>query len=293
MIPFLDFSGEASSKTGGTGHALHFAHANGYPTGAYAPLLADLASHSHGGQKASVRAVLQRPLWPGADPAALTSWEPLVADLIRFWEEHAEQPAFGVGHSLGAVLTLAAAVRRPDLLRAVILIDPILFSPALQVAMDTARRLGWARRLHPLVGPALHRRRVFESQQAAFARYREKDIFSGLDDARLRACVEAMTQPRSDGAVGPGVELVYSPEWEAAVYATGPFNVWPLISRLNLPLLVVQGQRSHACSPANMRRLERRHPCAVYKVVPGAGHMLPLEKPDEVADILRKYMERV
>ena len=59
MIPFDDF--------GGAGPLLHFAHANGYPPRAYAPLLESLLSTHH------ILAAHARPLWPGSQPESFQS----------------------------------------------------------------------------------------------------------------------------------------------------------------------------------------------------------------------------
>src|SRR5690349_11519237 len=48
-------------------------------------------------------------------------------DAIAFIESVLGQPAFGVGHSLGGVVTAEVIARRPDLVGAALLEDPPLF----------------------------------------------------------------------------------------------------------------------------------------------------------------------
>ena len=67
----------------------------------------------------------------------------------------------GVGHSLGGVLTLYAAIRRPDLFRALVFIDPVFLPPAV-LAQVAARNAGEAIYDMQLVQSA--RRRRDESQ---------------------------------------------------------------------------------------------------------------------------------
>lgn len=268
---------------GGDGPALHFAHANGYPPEAYAPLLAALTPRYH------VRAGRSRPLRPGANPAGLRTWQPLVDDLLADLEAQGARGWVGVGHSLGAMLTTSVALRRPEMFRALVLIEPVFFSWRLLTAWNLFRRLGLARYVHPLIPGALRRRRVFASAEEMFERYRRAPIFSRIDEAGLRAYVRALARPRADG---PGVELAYAPEWEVAIYATGPLNLWPQLPRLKLPVLIVRGQETDTLRPAAVRRLRRTLPHAVVRDVPHTGHLVPLEAPGVVAGLILEFLEQ-
>jgi pimeloyl-ACP methyl ester carboxylesterase len=108
---------------GGTGPIVHLAHANGFPPGTYRPLAEILTGQPVDGSGRSyhVIALPSRPLWPGSLPDSAPSWHPLADDLIRGLDDLGLSGIVGVGHSLGGVLTLWAAVRRPDLFRAVVL----------------------------------------------------------------------------------------------------------------------------------------------------------------------------
>ena len=140
MIPSIDF--------GGAGPMLFFAHANGYPPEAYRPLLTALTSDQH------VSAILFQPLWPGSQPNGLRDWQPLVEEVIQWADEQAETDVIGVGHSMGAIAILAAALRRPELFRALIVLDPVLFHQRLLFLWNLFKNLGLADRVHPLIpGP--------------------------------------------------------------------------------------------------------------------------------------------
>lgn len=266
---------------GDDGPALHFAHANGYPPEAYAPLLATLTPRWR------VRAQRARPLWPGSSPAGLHSWQPLVDDLQAELEALGARDWVGVGHSLGAITTASVALRRPELFRALVLIEPVFFSGPLLAAWNLFRRLGLAHAVHPLIPGALRRRRVFASADEMFARYRRAPIFSRIDDAGLRAYVDALARP----AEGGGVELAYAPEWEVAIYESGPLNLWPQIARLTLPVLIVRGQETDTLRPAAMRQLRRKLPHAVVVEVPHTGHLVPLEAPGVVGAAIREFLD--
>lgn len=273
MLSSLDF--------GGTGPNLHFANANGYPPGAYRRLLATLTPRCH------VQAMLPRPLWEGSRPESIRSWAPLVDDLVQYLDERGARGWIGAGHSLGAVTTMAAALHRPDAFRALVLIDPVFVRPPVLWVFLLARKLGLAGRVHPLAPGARRRKRTFETEDAMFARYRQAAVFRGLDDAALRDYVSAALRPDGNGAL----TLAYSPEWEARIYETGPFDLYSQLHRLKPPVLAIRGAQTDAFSPAGVRALRRALPGAQVVEVPGAGHLVPLEKPEEVGRIITAFLE--
>lgn len=273
MIPFVDF--------GGSGPSLFFAHANGYPPEAYRPLLTELASNYH------VRAIQFRPLWPDSQPNGLRDWHPFVDDVIQWVEASGEQGVLGVGHSLGAVATLAAALCRPELFRAVVLLDPVLFRQRLLFFWRLFQKLGLAHQVHPLISGAKRRRRVFADKDEMFTRYRRAPVFARLSDDALRVYVDALARPRADGQI----ELTYSPEWEVEVYASGPLNVWGQLAGLRPPLLVIRGEHSDTFHPPAMRQVWARLPKAKIITVPNTGHLVPMEQPEEVARLIREFLQ--
>jgi len=262
---------------------LYFAHANGYPPAAYAPFLNTLTPHYQ------VEALLFRPLWPNADPKEVRDWNLLAEDQKRFIQERGAQPIIAVGHSLGAITTLALALRQPELFRAIVLIDPVLFRRRLLWAWRVVRTLGLGRRFHPLIPTALRRRRVFTDQAEMYERYRRAPVFSRLSDENLRLYVAAMAKPRPDGQV----ELAYSPEWEVTIYETGPLNLWKQLPQLRVPLLVVWGEDSDTFLPVVARRVQKLLPQASVQGVPGVGHLVPLEKPQETGEKIVEFLKRI
>jgi pimeloyl-ACP methyl ester carboxylesterase len=271
-IPFVEF--------GGTGPLLHLAHANGYPPRAYAPLVERLTPHYH------VLAALARPLRPGSQPNDFRDWSPLTADLIRFLDEQQARGVIGVGHSMGGVATLDAALQRPELFRALVLIDPVIHRLRFLWLWEAVKALGLGDRVHPHILGALRRRRIFASADEMFSRYRRAPIFSRMDDRGLRAYVDALARPRADGKV----ELIYPPEWEVAIYRHGPLNLWERMPQLKLPLLVVYGAESDAFRDSARRKMQRLIPQAQFHKVEDAGHLVPLEKPGEVAQAILDFV---
>jgi len=282
-IPFIDF--------GGSGQSLHFAHANGYPPECYLPLLAGLSAHYGSSLRYHyhVFAMHQRPLWPDIGPDSINDWHPLTDDLFRFLDEQSPCPLIGVGHSLGGIVTLRAALRQPERFHALVLIDPVLFPPAVIAAMRLIRALGLSYRLYPLVPGALRRRRVFASREVLRKGYRRKSIFRHMSDASLEVYIEGLTRPRSDGQY----ELVYSPEWEARIYVTSiwhDMDLWRGLPGLKVPLLIIRGAETNTFWESTARLVKRKSPSAQVATLEKATHLVPLERPTEVSDLIHKFI---
>jgi pimeloyl-ACP methyl ester carboxylesterase len=265
---------------GGDGPLLHLAYANGFPPGTYSPLANLLTGRYH------VVSAWTRLLWPGGRLESAPTWHSLADDLIEGLASLSAEGIVGVGHSLGGVLTLWAAVRRPDLFRAAILVDPVLLPPLWLWWVRLLRCLGLEQRL-PLVQAALHRHRTWPSRRACFDHYREKAPFARWSDEALWAYVEAGTRPRPDGQV----ELVYRPEWEARIFATVPTGVWRDVRRLAVPALVVRGELSQTFRPEAQARMARLLPRARFVTIPGAGHLVPMERPAETGAAILRFLE--
>jgi len=262
---------------GGSGAALAFAHANGYPPGVYRAFLEALTSSCR------VSAFRQRPLWSRHPAPLRANWHLLADDLCRALRARREGPVWMVGHSLGGVVSLLAVLRDPGLFRGLILLDPVFLPTRQALPLNLVPRS----RLHklPLVRKTLGRPERFASREEAFAFHRGKRAFARFADEALWDYVQEGTRPG-----GEGVELLYSPAWEAAVYASVPL-IWPRLLRLRLPTLGLRGEHSDILSEAALRRWQRLQPGAELHTCAG-GHLLPLEEPRATAEYVLDFLAR-
>jgi pimeloyl-ACP methyl ester carboxylesterase len=267
---------------GGTGAPLHFLHANGYPPECYMPLLELLKTEYH------VFGMLLRPLWGDAKPGDLQSWHPLSDDLLRFLDEYGTDPVIGVGHSIGAIVTLRAALREPGRFKALILIDPVLFVPPRLIQWRIFRAIGLGERVNPLIAGAKKRRRTFADRETVFDRYRNRPIFRYMNDEHLRKYIEGITR-KTNGEF----ELVYSPEWEAQIYRTSlqDFDLWRDLPSLDVPTLFIRGAESDTFLENASRLVKQKQPRARVEVLPKSTHLLPLERPKEVFDMMQSLLK--
>ncbi len=68
--------------------------------------------------------------------------------------------------------------------------------------------------------------------------------------------------------------------------------LWDSIGRLSMPVLIVTGALDQKFTTLGLRMAEAIGPNASRAVVPGAGHAPHLQRPDEVADLVRAHQRR-
>lgn len=266
---------------GGRGPVIHFAHANAYPPGAYRALLTTLTSRYH------VLASHHRPLWPGSRPQEVQGWEDIARDLIRFLDQQSLSGIIGVGHSLGAVATTMAALKRPALFRALVLIEPVFLPQMVLDLLAAGAALDGPYEM-PLVQIAQNRRNWWPGRQEVFAHFRPKQVFGRLSDQVLWDYVRYGTVDD-----GEGVRLTYTPEWEARIYALPPTGVWKLIPGIRQPTLAMRGRESDILTHASWSHWQELQPQATFVEFEAAGHLLPMERPDEVAARIMAFLEQL
>jgi pimeloyl-ACP methyl ester carboxylesterase len=267
---------------GGFGLPLHFLHANGYPFFCYEPFLNLLQTEY------SVFGMSLRPLWEDAKPEDIDDWHIFSEDLLHFLSNYNAGPVIGVGHSIGAVVTLRAAMRDPSKFRALILLDPVLFVPSRLVLWKFVRAIGLGNKVHPKIAGALKRRRTFDDLDLVFRGYRNRAVFRYMSDESLRAYITGMTGPSQNG----GFELLYSPEWESRIYLTGlrDFDIWRDLPKLKVPTLFLRGAETDTFLENAAKLVKRKQPKARIETLGKSTHLLPLERPSEVFDIMQSFL---
>lgn len=276
-IPYFDL--------GGDGKPLHFLHANGYPPECYQPLFNYLQNDFH------VIGMKLRPLWDGVEKEGLQDWHPYSDDLLRFLSNHQVDPVIGVGHSIGGIVTLRAAMREPKKFKALILLDPVLFVPATMNAWNFARSIGVGEKVHPLIQTAKRRRREFKDLEILFHSYRTKPVFRYMSDESLKQYIEGITKIKKQG----GYELVYTPEWETHIYMTGmrDYDLWRGIASFDIPTLIIRGDETDTFLSNAEKLIKKKNPKIQVHTLKKATHILPLEHPQEVAERIKSFLTTI
>ena len=263
---------------GGNGPPLHFAHSNGFPPATFRKLIEVLRTRHH------VVSMEARPLWPGSDPQEIDDWSQLADDLRVEVDRRGLRGVIGVGHSLGAVTTLLAAVDDPSMFRAVVAVDPVLLAGWATLLWGTVKAVGLGDQL-PLVRGARTRTARFPDKGESLHPYRRRRLFRHWLPEVFDDYWDAALVP--DGA--GGWALRYPPPWEARIFRVSPHNVWPRIRRLQVPSLFIQGEHSDAFYPNAVRKVRREVPGARVEVFEGYGHGVPMENPQGVGDAILRF----
>jgi pimeloyl-ACP methyl ester carboxylesterase len=212
-------------------------------------------------------------------------------DMLKGVQQHNLNTIIAIGHSMGGIASLIAAVREPGRFKALVLLDPMVFQAQW---MDTMAQMQRDRSIRefPLAVQALRRRRTFESAEAAFQNWRDKPLFRNWPDETLRLYAHFGTRPSTDGQ---GVELVWSPEWEAYYFCTAYTRTWEVVPQLSrdIPLLVIRGEASEAFTTETAALLRDQLPHMTYAEVPGHGHLFPLSAPEITGKLMMDWLKKL
>ncbi|MEM9854762.1 MAG: alpha/beta hydrolase [Pseudomonadota bacterium] len=174
-----------------------------------------------------------------------------------------------IGHSYGATVALRLAVEAPELITELYLIEPVFFA---------------AIRLHDRPAYVAYLAR-FEPVQAAFVQNdlaRMAELFTAMwDGAPL-----AELPPRFQKQVTRQMPLIAA-QFDGIDRDNGGVFAPGKLSRMDCPVTLIRGSEAEPSIPAIHDVLLSLIPGARAHVIEGAGHMLPITHPREVAALIR------
>ena len=253
---------------------LHFSHANGFPAPAYRALFAGLEARF---DIEYIESIGMDPLHP-----PLEGWALLVAQLIERLERY-RKPVLAVGHSLGGYLSYLAAVRRPELVRAVILLDAPIIGPIKGRLLGATKRFGIVDRVTPAAATR-ERRRSWSSLVEAERHFHTRRLFRHFTAECLRDYVRYGLVER-DGAL----HLKIDPEIEYRIYRTIPHGMHRYLKHLRVPAGFIGGAESDVVKRTGLATMRGRF----HLVKLPGGHLFPFEHPREAAHAILAMAERL
>ena len=209
----------------------------------------------------------------------------LADDLAVVVAAHAPDARAVVGMSLGGLTSMELAVRHPDLVRSLVMVD---ITPGVNAAKTKA--------ITDFVdGP-----QEFASFDDLLRRTQEHN--PTRSESSLRRGILHNARQRPDGswqwrydrgsharsrAAGPGDSAGESTE-EAAESAFSP--LWDHFEAVRCPLMVVRGSLSPVVDDDDIAEVRRRQPDLRVEVVDGAGHSVQGDRPVELAALLASWL---
>ena len=254
---------------------LHFAHANGFNGLTYRRLLEPLADRFHmrawdarGHGKTTLAAV----------PATQNSWYRYGDDLVALLEKFAEEtggPVLLGGHSMGGTTSILAAARRPDLVRGIVLLDPVMIHHHQGRMLHWMRKLGLGLGPHDLATSAEKRRSVFPDRQTIVEKYTGRGAFRTWPVEMIADYVAGGTNDLANGEV----ELSCAPAWEAANFRGHNHDTFAALHKLECPLTLVYAGVGTTCRGDAPMIIGRQDKKATILRIGTATHFLPMEYP--------------
>jgi pimeloyl-ACP methyl ester carboxylesterase len=213
--------------------------------------------------------------WSGRPPAgARLSW---YADVLAaLLERIGAAPAALAGHSMGGVVVLRLAAQRQELVAGLALVDSAGIA-------SLTRRAAVFLSVSAALKPA---RRVARFQHAIARHDALKRLafgYWGADDPASLSAESvlgwlASTRAHVDTATAGKALVRDDPRYD--------------LDRISCPAVVVWGARDRLISVEDGFQFARRLRAPI-RVVPGAGHLVIGERPDECAAILAEYLDRI
>jgi pimeloyl-ACP methyl ester carboxylesterase len=208
--------------------------------------------------------------WSGRGEFSLAQEAAAVRSLLGRLDE----PVHLVGHSYGGAVALHLARTRPELLKSLVLVEPSAFHLLRHGdAMDMAA-------LREITA-------VADDARAALA---AGDYSGGC--ARF---VEYWSGPGSWADMPPEKRAAFAPQLAKVVLDFHALLAEPAeledVCEIALPALLVQGGCTALPSRCICARLRTALPEAAFRVVQGAGHMLPITHRDHVNALIASHIE--
>lgn len=270
----------------GSKPALHFLHGNGFCGGVYETFLNLLASEyslflsdarGHGDSDAGSE-------FPGWNAMA----EECLSVATERFSQRGARRLIGMGHSLGGVLSILMAARNPGLFDRLVLLDPVLFSPAMLLGTGVAHGLGF-KHINPMARRARERTSRWDSREEVRESLRGRGIFRGWPEEALVSYSKHALRVVEEGAEKSGVTLKCPTWFEGDVFDSTPRGLWRAIGQIQCPTLILVGCDTYPFIGESAKRAARRNPNIEWASLPG-GHCFMMEHPKETQAALRDFL---
>ena len=252
-----------------------FLHATGFNALTYRHILAPLARDWR------ILAVDQRghgATTLTAAPDSLGDWCGYRDDLLALRETLDINNVVLAGHSMGGTVALLAAAAEPRFARRLMLFDPVI------LALHFSAFEG----PFALAEGAARRRAVYANRTEVFGSYRGRGAFVGWPDDMLRDYIEDGFRELPSGDVA----LACEPSWEASTYRAQRHDSRAAFASARCPMDILVPEFNSACRFDPVAESAAAATSMEMDRIRGAGHFLPMERPELAREALMMAMSR-
>lgn len=246
---------------------IHFAHGNGFPALCYSQMLNHLKQRF---DVCYLDKIGHDPLFPVSE-----NWHNLVYEIIASVRKQANQPVIAVGHSLGGILSLLAAVEHPELFKAVIMLDSPIIGRFKSSMVRLAKALGIIDRVTPAFR-TMGRRVYWQNHEVLVHYLRTRDLFKTFTDECLNDYISYGLEYRENGYY-----LRFDRHIEYQIYRTIPHVLPDFEGKLVTPTALIYGDKSSVVDRMDVRYMKKYFNIISFKIK--GTHLFPMERPNEVA----------
>ncbi len=207
------------------------------------------------------------------------SWEQLAGDVAALCGRLEMQKPHAVGHSMGgAVLTIAGGKLGVSFSR-MVLIEPILLPEEVYgITIGVSD--------HPLARKSIKRRNFWKDGQEVRDYLESRSFFRSWDAEMLALYSRHAIVEGEEG----GFTLACQPRQEASLFmGSMAINPWPLMPQIDAPVLLLEGEISENRGFIDLKGAAKRFPGGNYRLIQGAGHLIPMEMPADTLDIIKDF----
>jgi pimeloyl-ACP methyl ester carboxylesterase len=259
---------------------IHFSHANGFPASIYRTIFAELADDY---EVRHIERIGHDPRYP-----VTQDWPHLVEQLLDDIGRTYEQPVWLVGHSLGGYVSLMAALKKPQWVRGVVMLDSPVVAGWRSSILRVSQWTGLDERLSPAAATR-KRRTHWASREEAWRHFHSKPAFARWDERMLSDYIEfGIPQVSHDGSRS----LAFDRRIEYQIYRTLPHTLGARLARgAPVPVGFIAGTRSREIRQVGLRATRRATGGHVEWIE--GSHLFPMEKPIETARAVQRMLREL
>ncbi|GJJ72033.1 hypothetical protein EMPS_04390 [Entomortierella parvispora] len=265
-----------------------FAHANGFHKEVWEPVMARLGSpwcnsdmYALDLRNMGESAVLNKDVLEDQ-----CNWYWYARDVLKMIDTFGLKNVIGVGHSVGASAFILAESLRPGTFSSIIAIEPTMFPDGWYVNLPLAE--------NPMGQATLRRRDVWKDRLHAREDLLSKKFFRAIHPEAFEIYLEhgMLEGVKEDGST---FLTLKGPKFQEAITFANEGNAvhdaFNRLADLHIPVYLILGETSDINPPALGSAKLKNCKYGSLDVVKGSGHLVCLEKPEEVTILMSAFLD--